>query len=73
MKEEFEIRTMGFRELAQMYNPHITPLSASNMLSRWIVCHPSLLSNLQVSGYKKYSKTLTPKQVELITSAFGFP
>ena len=36
MKEEFKIRTMGFGELAQMYNPSITAESASNMLRLWI-------------------------------------
>lgn len=47
MKEEFEIRTMGFNELAQYYLPHIQPASASIRLSSWIKQHQVLSEKLR--------------------------
>jgi hypothetical protein len=73
MKEEFEIRTMGFGELAQLYNPNIKPECASNTLRIWINKCPDLVIELRNSGHKKYSKLLTPRQVKAIIDHLGFP
>jgi hypothetical protein len=73
MKEEFEIRTMGFGELAQLYNPSIKPESASNALRRWIKNNHKLSNDLKTAGYKKYSKVLTPLQVLAVIINLGEP
>lgn len=73
MKEGFKIKTMGFGELAQLYNPKINPASAANMLRRWIHANPALKLDLKNSGYKKYAKILTPKQVLAIVKVIGPP
>lgn len=73
MKEEFKIRTMGFGELAQMYNPGINPMSASNTLRRWINKNERLQATLRHSGYRKHSKVLTPRQVEVLIEFLGPP
>ena len=73
MKEEFEIRTMGFGELAQMYNPTIGKGSASNTLRKWILLNKDLHNALNQTGYIKSIKELTPKQVQLIVEALGEP
>jgi hypothetical protein len=73
MKEEFKIRTMGFGELAQMYNPGINPMSASNTLRRWINRNERLHSALRHSGYRKHSKVLTPRQVGILIEFLGPP
>ena len=73
MKDEFEIRAMGFGELAQLYNPRIKPESASNMLRLWIGKSKSLKMALNEGGYKKGSKLLTPRQVEILVDYLGPP
>lgn len=73
MKEEFKIRTMGFGELAQMYNPGIQPNSATIRLYHWIKRSQSLSRALKHSGYNKYQKILTPKMVALIVNHLGPP
>jgi len=73
MKEEFKIRTMGFGELAQMYNPSIELNSARALLRHWIKKHPSLGKQLIKSGYVKGQRILTPKQVEMIVLNLGDP
>jgi hypothetical protein len=73
MKEEFEIRTMGFGELAQLYFPSLHPKSASNSLNRWIRHHPSLIERMKASGYQKGQRVLTPLQVQFLIEAFGPP
>ena len=73
MKKEFEIRTMGFGELAQLYNPNIKPSSASFMLRKWISNNKSLQTELRDQGFRRYAKVLTPKQVKTITEHLGVP
>ena len=80
MKEEcdrcegkFKIRAMGFRELAQLYNPNITSQSASNMLRRWIVRNKSSQQELLHYGYKNNLKLLSPIQVKVIVDHLGCP
>jgi hypothetical protein len=73
MKEEFEIRAMGFGELAQMYLPDILPLSASIRLRAWINMNSELMESLSKLGFRKRIKTLTPKMVEEIVMHLGTP
>jgi hypothetical protein len=73
MKEEFEIRTMGVGELAQLYNPTIGKGSASNTLRKWIVQNKQLHHRLKEAGYRKHVKVLTPRQVEIIVKSLGVP
>lgn len=73
MKEEFEIRAMGFGELAQLYLPDILPLSASIRLRAWINMNKELSTALSQMGFKKRIKTLTPKMVSLIVEHLGPP
>ena len=70
MEKHFVIRTYGFCELAQLYNPNVTKSSASRMLKRWIENAPELQEKLQL---KKWSKTLTPIQVKIIVGWFDVP
>jgi len=70
MENYFVIRTYGFAELAQMYNPHITKNSASYRLKCWINNCPELLHKLQL---KPYTRILNPSQVKLIINHFDLP
>jgi len=66
MNKDFEFRTYGFNELAQLYFPNITPKSASQMFGNWISSNSSLKSNLLELDWKKGLRYLTPKQVKAI-------
>ena len=72
-EEVFRVRAYGFGELAQLYLPHVMPKSATNRLRVWIVRNEPLLQSLEASGWRRYSKTLTPLQVRLIVGALGEP
>jgi hypothetical protein len=72
-KNEFQIRTYGFGELAQLYFPHISKASASRMLSQWIHTSPQVTKNLLEIDWKKRSKYFTPKQVKVLVGHFDPP
>ncbi len=72
-EETFRLRSYGFGELAQLYLPDVMPKSATNRLRVWIVRNEPLLQSLEASGWRRYSKTLTPLQVRLIIGALGEP
>lgn len=61
------------QELALLYFPESTPVTASRHLMRWITGCPSLLELLYNSGYSKFSKAFTPLQVHYIFSFLGEP
>jgi len=71
--EKFKIRTYGFGELAQLYLPDATPMSASNRLRIWITRNESLMVKLQSIGYAKGLKLLTPEMVKEIVGVIGEP
>jgi len=73
MEKQFEIRTYGFNELAQLYFPHIAKSSASRMFSQWIYNSPRLVEKLNDADWKKRSKYFTPKQVKLLIGHFDEP
>jgi len=73
MEKQFEIRTYGFNELAQLYFPHITKSSASKSFSHWIYSSSTLVEKLTALDWKKRSKNLTPKQVKALVGHFDPP
>jgi hypothetical protein len=73
MKEGYKPRVFGTSELAGLYFPNSTKKSASNQLRRWISGSATLQHELQLAGYHKGQKILTPKQVELIFEYLGMP
>jgi hypothetical protein len=69
----FKVRAYGYGELAQLYFPSISKQSATVQFRRWIVVNEKLKEALNDSGFKKFQKLLTPKQVEIITKFLGEP
>jgi hypothetical protein len=72
-KEEFEMRAYGFGELAQLYLPDATPMSASNRLRIWIKRNNTLTDKLDKLGYVKKARLLTPEMVKEIVAVIGEP
>jgi hypothetical protein len=73
MEKEFVIRSYGFGELALLYFANSSKKSAATQLGRWIAGNEKLRMNLIENGYKKGSRILTPKQVEVIINHLGKP
>jgi hypothetical protein len=73
MEKQFEIRTYGFNELAQLYFPHTTKSSASKLFSSWIYASSTLLEELTALEWKRRSRNLTPKQVKALVGHFDPP
>lgn len=69
----FKIRSYGFGELAQQFNPNIAPKSANEALHRWIRLNSKLNTDLKAHGFYPGLRSLTPKMVELIVEAIGEP
>jgi hypothetical protein len=73
LDDELEICPMTKQQLALLYSADLTPHSAVNRLMRWIgQCEP-LLKALDETGYKKYNRIFSPKQVALIFQYLGEP
>jgi hypothetical protein len=70
---KFRIKTYGFGELAQLYLPDATPMSASNRLRIWITRNKTLMDKLHDVGYVKNTRLLTPEMVKKIVAAIGEP
>ncbi len=73
MEKQFEIRTYGFNELAQLYFPNVTKESATKMFKKWINSSPILIETLQRLEWKKNAKKLSPKQVKALVGHFDPP
>jgi hypothetical protein len=73
MSKEFEIRTYGFNELAQLYFPNVTKHSATKMFNKWINASSTLVETLKSLDWKKNAKKLTPKQVKALIGHFDPP
>jgi len=73
MKKQFELRTYGFNELAQLYFPNVSKESATKMFRIWINASSTLIENLKSLGWKKNAKKLTPKQVKELVGHFDPP
>lgn len=72
-EEKFKVRAFGYGELAQIYFPQITKQSATVQFRRWIRINEELQKELKDSGFKRFQKLLTPKQVEIIIKFIGEP
>lgn len=73
MEEKFKIRSYGYCELALLYFPNSSKVSATTQLGRWIRQNEKLKMQLFEIGFKPKKKILTPNQVLLIVDFFGEP
>ena len=76
MKENLDYmrpRPMGKGELAMLYGPDMTPVSALNRLAKWMRLCPQLMAELQATGYYPRQRLLTVRQVEIIFHHLGQP
>ena len=73
MEKQFIIRTYNLCELAQLYFPDRTKESASKMFRTWIYSSNSLMNELSSLNWKKRSRNLTPKQVNVLVDHFDPP
>lgn len=71
--ETFRLRAYGRTELAQAYNPHLSPGVAWKKLSLWIHLYPELTERLKAIGYSPHQRVFTPRQVAMIVEALGEP
>lgn len=69
----FHLREYGRTELAAIYCPHLSPVSAWRKLKKWIALHPTLPERLAATGYTSRARGFTPAQVALIVDALGEP
>lgn len=72
-KEAFRLRAYGRTELAQAYNPHLSPGAAWQKLCLWIRLYPELTERLKAIGYSPHQRVFTPRQVAMIVEALGEP
>lgn len=70
---DFRIRSYGRTELAQLYNPCLTPKAAYRKLVGWIDHYPGLAVRLAELGKLPGSRSYTPAQVREIVEALGEP
>lgn len=70
---KFRVKAYGKSDLAMLYNPHMSVREALRLLMRWIVRNEALCRELEEMGYRKNSKILTPREVEVITRYLGEP
>lgn len=71
--DTFRLRAYGRTELAQAYNPHLSPGAAWQKLSLWINLYPGLSEQLSAIGYTPHQRVFTPRQVAMIVEALGEP
>ena len=71
--KKFPIRVYSKKKLALCYFPNSLPRTANNHLIKWINQNNELLRLLDAAGYRKKSKSFSPRQVELITDFLGSP
>jgi hypothetical protein len=69
----FKVKSYGWTELAQCYNPDVMPKTAAKRLTGWVDKNGELNASLQRAGWKKGTKLLTPLQVETIVKYIGEP
>lgn len=73
MEEKFKLRSYGYCELALLYFPNSSKVSATTQLGRWIRQNEKLKMQLSELGYKPKKKILTPSQVKVIVDFIGEP
>lgn len=72
-RPNIEFRFYGFKELASLYYPHCTPPSASRKLRRLILQDPMLIEGLELRGFRRTMRRLTPGQVIFLVDQLGSP
>ncbi|WP_455591816.1 DUF4248 domain-containing protein [Bacteroides sp.] len=70
---EFIIRAYTKAELAQLYNPDLSPGLALQKLYRWMRKNVLLTQALQEAGYNKYRHSFLKREVRLIVRYMGEP
>lgn len=70
---QLPFRCYGFKELAVLFYPDVTPRSASRSLRYLIHQDPELLSDLVHKGYKPACRKLSPAQVSCLLHHLGSP
>ncbi len=74
MNQTFRLKAYGKSELAMLYFPEASSTHvAVNHFMSWIKRNRTLMLQLHDAGYRKASKTLTPKEVALIVDYLGEP
>lgn len=67
------MKPLSKSELAWLYSPGMTQVSALNRLARWINGDHLLLHDLQEAGYRPNQRILTARQVAIIFDHLGNP
>ena len=70
---KFPIRVHSKKELALCYFPNSLPRTANNHLMTWINRNDELVKQLDATGYRKQTKSFSPRQVDLILQFLGTP
>lgn len=73
MEEIFKIKSYGWKELAILYSPNVTPNSATRRLTLWVVKNKQLYEALAGTGWTQNNRLLTPEQVRIIVGFIGEP
>lgn len=72
-ESQLHFRCYGFKELAVLFYPDVTPRSASRSLRYLIQRDPELLADLTSKGYKSSCRQLSPAQVSCLLGYLGSP
>ncbi len=72
-RPNIEFRFYGFKELASLYYPHCTPTSASRKLRRLILQDPMLIEGLELRGFRRSMRRLSPGHVIFLVDQLGSP
>jgi len=78
MKEEltssaFNLRSYSKVDLALLYLPHNSQITAVRKFNRWIQYSPILWNQLLTTGFTITTRQLTPLQVGMIVNYLGIP
>ena len=73
-EEYYEIRgSISKTRLARAYAPELADSSARKRLVQWLHHHPTLIRQLEATGYTKNARIFTPNQVRIIFDCLGEP
>lgn len=59
--------------LARAYAPELADSSARKRFAQWLYHHPTLIKQLEATGYTKSTRIFTPNQVRIIIDCLGEP
>mgnify|MGYP002511147756 FL=1 len=71
--EHTEIKRYTKKELALLYFPNSSPVTARKHLIRWIMRNSRLMEELYAANYSLSDQYLTKEQVEIIFRYIGPP